>query len=482
MLMVTGAEFAALCQAQLALLTQGLGATLGVVYLAQQLAEADEPHLVPVAVHPESGVDWEQLLSSVLSPETHAARQLPQSSEAARFEQRSLPPLSSPSWSSSENLDCNPPNEVGQRQAERYSQPAWSVATRQQLVLPLIHEEAVLGLLIVGRDDRPWNLSEQTQINQVVHTLTLGCILDQRYQWLSKEQQQQQVLEKQRRDLLDNLLHQLRNSLTTLQTFGKLILRRLLPGDTNQTVAASILREAERLRELALQLELATGDPQKLALLPLPASTQPSTVGAEVTVGSEGLGKRLAGGQPVGLLTSASLKLQPCSIQTVLEPLLASARAIAQDLNLQLHQRLSDHLPEIQVDVQTLHEVLNNLIENALKYTPSGGQILIWAEQITPQWLEIRVSDTGPGIPAADLPHIFERHYRGVQETSGIPGTGLGLAIAKTLVEQMQGEIQLVSPTRPSDWAGVLSKEQLSNIFGTTFIVKLPIAPALLKV
>jgi len=88
---------------------------------------------------------------------------------------------------------------------------------------------------------------------------------------------------------------------------------------------------------------------------------------------------------------------------------------------------------------------VSNLLDNALKYTPSG-------EDLHPGGLEqghlqgIAISNTGPGIPPEDLEHIFERHYRGVQSSSEIPGTGLGIAI--DLIEQMQGEIQVFSPAR----------------------------------
>ncbi len=78
----------------------------------------------------------------------------------------------------------------------------------------------------------------------------------------------------------------------------------------------------------------------------------------------------------------------------------------------------------------------------------------------------IAVSDSGPGIPPQDLAHLFERGYRGVQAETEIPGTGLGLAIAKELVEQMLGEIQVISPARRADAGGS----------GVTFVVWLMVS------
>ncbi|MHC5832735.1 MAG: sensor histidine kinase, partial [Nostoc sp.] len=94
-------------------------------------------------------------------------------------------------------------------------------------------------------------------------------------------------------------------------------------------------------------------------------------------------------------------------------------------------------------NVKALREVLNNIIDNALKYTPTGGKILIQAGPEKANFQGIVISDNGPGIPPQDFEHLGERHYRGVQAQTEIPGTGLGLAIAKQLIEQMQGEIEV---------------------------------------
>lgn len=108
--------------------------------------------------------------------------------------------------------------------------------------------------------------------------------------------------------------------------------------------------------------------------------------------------------------------------------------------------------------------MLSNLIDNALKYTPSGGKIDIRAGLEQDNLQGIAISDTGPGIPPQDLEHLFERYYRGVQADSEIPGTGLGLAIAKTAIEQMQGKIQVFSPA-------LQNVSSVNGGVGTTFIV-----------
>ncbi|MDJ1184620.1 sensor histidine kinase [Roseofilum casamattae] len=111
-------------------------------------------------------------------------------------------------------------------------------------------------------------------------------------------------------------------------------------------------------------------------------------------------------------------------------------------------------------------EVLNNVLENALKYTPTSREIYVQVPYPAPERpLAIAISDSGPGIPAEDCDRIFDRHYRGIQANGDLPGTGLGLAIAKDPIEQMQGTINVFSPAIYPP----------NTTKGTTFIITLPI-------
>jgi signal transduction histidine kinase len=96
----------------------------------------------------------------------------------------------------------------------------------------------------------------------------------------------------------------------------------------------------------------------------------------------------------------------------------------------------------IWCDALRLELVLSNLIDNALKFTPHGGEVIIGSEQ-TPDSIQLWVLDTGIGIESAELPFIFERFYRGHQHAE--QGSGLGLAIAKSLVEAQGGNILVES-------------------------------------
>jgi two-component system NtrC family sensor kinase len=118
----------------------------------------------------------------------------------------------------------------------------------------------------------------------------------------------------------------------------------------------------------------------------------------------------------------------------------------------------SENLPSVLGSPVRLRQMLNNLLGNAMKYTPPGGNISLKARAADEQVI-IEVADTGPGIPLADQPFVFDKFYRGGNISPDVPGTGLGLAIVKSIVDFHQGRIWVDS---------TLGK-------GTTFTVVLPI-------
>jgi signal transduction histidine kinase len=117
-------------------------------------------------------------------------------------------------------------------------------------------------------------------------------------------------------------------------------------------------------------------------------------------------------------------------------------------------------VPALVGDRLRLYQVLENLVSNALKFTPQGGSVEIKTTTEGESVL-IEVADNGIGIPIADQPRLFERFFRSSAATDqAIPGTGLGLAIVKAIVEAHNGRITVVS----------------AEGHGTTFRVELPIA------
>ena len=115
----------------------------------------------------------------------------------------------------------------------------------------------------------------------------------------------------------------------------------------------------------------------------------------------------------------------------------------AREISLSLD--LPDNLPLVDIDWQRVNQVLHNLLENAVAHTHKGGTITV-AATAQGDWVEVCISDTGEGIPAEDLPNIFERFYRVDKSRARVTGgSGLGLTIAKRLVEAHDGKIAVQS-------------------------------------
>ncbi|MFB8788203.1 MAG: HAMP domain-containing sensor histidine kinase [Potamolinea sp.] len=451
MFIPASSEFVALCKSQVAVLTQGLGAASGAVYLTEELREGTQPKLIPVVVYPEASVVYGEDDTDLVLPELRA--------KIDKIPRPMLLPQAS---------ENNP--EIGSTSAE------WEenyLQQKRQIVLPLIHEGVVMGLLVTTREDRPWNEKEKATIERIVLTLTIAYIMDQRRAWYEQQLSQQRLWQAQQHDHLDDLLHQFRNPLTAVRTFGKLLMRRFLPGDKNREAASSIVRESDRLQELLQEFDASLDMSQE----DVASRILSHRLEASQEVNSNSQPELATGG--LQLLPGNFLTTESFSVPDVLEPLLVSASAIAQENNLELRAEISPKLPLVKGNAKALREVLSNLIDNALKYTPADGKvdIRVGEKRQTSQgeMLGIQISDTGPGIPPQDLKHLFERHYRGVQASTEIPGSGLGLAIAKELIEQMHGKIEVFSPTKPfllkqnSDY--VFFNTQDKAEIGTTFIV-----------
>jgi two-component system sensor histidine kinase KdpD len=123
-------------------------------------------------------------------------------------------------------------------------------------------------------------------------------------------------------------------------------------------------------------------------------------------------------------------------------------------------------LPDVATDPALLEQVLVNVLENAIKYSPQSAPVRIGAE-VVDGMVELGIADEGQGIAAEDLPHVFDSFYRARREDRALPGTGLGLAIARGLVEAMGGRIVALSPRpdAPRDGAP-----------GTLVLIRLPVA------
>ena len=544
---LVSSEFEALCQGQLRLLAQSTGASLGAVYIAEEWLGSEDSGWLPVAIHPESAaaaLGGIGLLAPVLRESGSPGTGNPETGERwmAETESREMkgPPREDLAPYFVEELTSSPQAEVSptaggglgsflsarlrrwQRAMEKGPEEVlaaseaeleadWELDSGEsrggllhQAMQPLLFDGRAVGMLVAARERQDWQLDDYNQLEKIAQTLSTACAMERRLQWLQTRVHQQEIAQEKQQDVIDNLLHQFRNPLTALRTFGKLLVRRLSPEDRNQAVAVGIVRESDRLQGLLTQIGetvdtfalpeavvgeiVADSSPEQPRLLPGRQTSAPSgdsSVGQqEETKGSplalpQGKLPALPAAVPeqasdvVSPLTGKPLVLGHHLVEDLVSERLPSWEAIAQLQGQLVMASLETGLPAVLADGDALGEVLSNLVDNGLKYGSPGGTVAIavrsvseflpdggemaqaWADGDKPQaepsraWQCIAISDDGPGIPEGDLPRLFERHYRGVQAEGTKPGTGLGLAIAKALVEQMGGHIVIQSPAGP---------------------------------
>ena len=143
-----------------------------------------------------------------------------------------------------------------------------------------------------------------------------------------------------------------------------------------------------------------------------------------------------------------------------------SFHSLANTRNILLRVKTEEGRLNMDYDPEKIKQILANLISNAIKYTPSGGKIFIEISKLNPSsvddlsFIQIKIRDTGSGIPAEDLPNIFDRFYQADDQIAKTGGTGIGLALTKELVKLLEGTIHVES--------------QVGE--GTTFILALPIS------
>lgn len=213
-------------------------------------------------------------------------------------------------------------------------------------------------------------------------------------------------LERVRRDFVANVSHEFKTPLTAIQGFAETLLGGALDDPENhERFLGIILEHARRLTRL-------TDDLLKL-----------SQIEAD----------------------RMELEIQPLRPEQLVESCLETTRLRAAPKNITLAAELPPGLPNVAGDPRRLNEVLQNLLDNAVQYTPPGGRITLRVEQAV-KTVVFTVADTGIGIPEADQLRIFERFYRvDAARSREVGGTGLGLAIARHLVEAHGGRIWVES-------------------------------------
>ncbi|MCK6580697.1 MAG: ATP-binding protein [Anaerolineae bacterium] len=159
------------------------------------------------------------------------------------------------------------------------------------------------------------------------------------------------------------------------------------------------------------------------------------------------------------------LELKPLDLSTSIEDFVAPFRIVAESIGVTFTVRSAPDLPAVLADQSRINQIMHNLLSNALRHTPEDGSITVEVRHAPGDaCVEIAVIDTGDGISAQHLPHVFERFYRGDYGRSRDQGgTGLGLAVARALAEAHHGALNAASDGIPGR--------------GATFTLRLPILP-----
>jgi signal transduction histidine kinase len=227
-------------------------------------------------------------------------------------------------------------------------------------------------------------------------------------------------VEEARLHYMADIAHELRTPLTAIQGTVEAMQDKILPLDD------------EQLDNLHSQTDLLNRLVNDLRLLSL------------AETGHLKLVKNLA--SPLTLTRSAMDGLKPLAVQK----------------GITLELLAPEDLPECLLDTDRCTQILNNLLSNAIRYTSEGGTISVSLSEQDDE-LVMAVADTGTGIPAQDLPHVFDRFYRADRSRARASGgAGLGLAIVKQLAEAHRGRVSVQSPVEETGT-------------GTRFEVRLPV-------
>ena len=288
------------------------------------------------------------------------------------------------------------------------------VPAEERRWLPLRDQQLLLGALQVETSHGHWPEPLRQRLQAVALCLTEALSLDLEQRRLQRRLDRQD-------EQLRLLVHQLRNPLSALRTFGHLLRKRLAQDSDNRSLVEGLLAEERQLNRYVDAIsDLAGGE-----VLIAPSTTPQPLLLPPMLSGPNG--------QPLA---------EP------LEPLLQRAAATA---SLQgRHWQRPEQLPDWRGDSGAVAEILANLLENAFRYSPAGSAVGLHVRQNAGGGPTLTVWDGGAAIPAAERELIFERGRRG---STGLerPGTGLGLALARDLARSLGGELLLLVPPSLSD-------------------------------
>ncbi len=270
----------------------------------------------------------------------------------------------------------------------------------------LVSEPSPMGIEILGALGKIVSTRLRAVDEVLTSTVYAGSRLARRLQQLATEKERLAELERLRQETTDLIVHDLRSPLNCIEASLQL-LQMVLPED--------VLAACANIIDLALD---SCKDIQNLVDSLLEVARMESD--------------------------ELALDLQPISLLPLITDTINRLRLLAEQYSITLELDAPAELPSIQGDSNKLERVLDNLLDNALKYTPKGGLITVAVRPVNGQ-VEVRVTDTGPGIPPEYRERIFDRFTRVPGSEGRRRGLGWGLAFCRSVIEAHGGRIWLES-------------------------------------
>lgn len=275
------------------------------------------------------------------------------------------------------------------------------------LVLPLGRGECVFGVLVLSRRGSRWPAVEVDALEHVAADLSRGVDQARLYQEQQLLVRELRALDRSKTEFVSNVSHELRTPMTSIAGYVEL-LREGDGGTLNdgqRKMLDIVHRNMTRLRGLI----------EELLLL---AKLESDTV---------------------------TMEEKPVDVGELVDGVVEALRPAADVGGVHLEHQNAGGLV-VCGDAAQLDRVLTNLLSNAVKFTPAGGDVLATSRRCGNGWVEVKVSDTGMGVPKAEQHAVFTRFFRASNATEqAVPGSGLGLAIVRQIVHRHGGRVSLTS-------------------------------------
>jgi two-component system, OmpR family, sensor histidine kinase ResE len=221
-----------------------------------------------------------------------------------------------------------------------------------------------------------------------------------------RDMTEERLLEKMRKDFIANVSHELRTPISMLQGYSEAIVDDIAESQEEKREMAKVIYD-ESLRMGRLVNELLD------------------------------LARMEAG--------HIQLTMEEVNLEAFINRIIHKFQGLAKENGIYLRAEMEDSLESFTMDPDRIEQVLTNLIDNAIRHTPSDGSVILSA-YLDEKGIRMEVKDSGSGIPEEDLPFVFERFYKADKaRTRGRAGTGLGLAIAQNIIEAHHGHISVNS-------------------------------------